>query len=61
MMKYFGVGWDGRAALDFFWGRAVLKIFKTFRDGAGRLGHSFYMGPGVGRDVQFFEKCPTWC
>ena len=53
---YFAVGWDGRAALDFFWGRAVLKIFKTFRDGAGRLGHSFYMGPGLGQDVQFFWK-----
>ena len=30
------------------------SVQKTFRDGAGRLGHSFYMGPGLGQDVQFF-------
>ena len=39
-----------------FLGQGSVENLKTFRDGAGRLGHSFYMGPGLGQDVQFFLK-----
>ena len=49
------LGWV-RTAGQHFLGQGSVENLKTFRDGAGRLGHSFYMGPGLGQDVQFFLK-----
>ena len=51
------LGWVRTAGQHLiFLGQGSVENLKTFRDGAGRLGHSFYMGPGLGQDVQFFLK-----